>query len=172
MAWIAPPPTSMELMLWLLVHHDDCSSRLTPCYDGEGIQTSGTIARKKDPHMTMRAMTSLIPRPRERWAHRGSAVGRGLESAGGVAGAVRTSNLRSAGAAPVKCVDRRLGGGLDRVVDSLKAFLRSMTIRAIALTTKVRTKRTRPAAMSRRSCRRVELGGVVGDSATRRSRRR
>ena len=46
---------------------------------------------------------------------------------------------------------------------SVKAFLRSMTTRAIALTTKVRTKRTRPAAMSRRSCSVVELGGVVGD---------
>ena len=67
MAWIAPPPTSVELMLrWLLVHHDDSSSRLTPLLmTVKRIQTSGTIARPKDAHMTMRAMTSLMARPRD-----------------------------------------------------------------------------------------------------------
>ena len=68
MAWIAPPPTSVELMLrWLLVHHWDSSSRPTPLLmTVKRIQTSGTIASPKDAHMTIRAMTSLMARPRER----------------------------------------------------------------------------------------------------------
>ena len=67
MAWIAPPPTSVELMFALAVGPPrDSSSRLTPLLmTVKRIQTSGTIARKKDPHMTMRAMTSLTARPRD-----------------------------------------------------------------------------------------------------------
>ena len=105
MAWIAPPPTSVELMLrWLLVHHDDFRSRPTPLLmTVKRIQTSGTMARPNDPHMTMRAMTSLTARPRDLWPRSRGVDGRGAESDGGAAaGAVRTANLRSAGAAPAR----------------------------------------------------------------------
>ncbi len=62
MAWRAPPPASSELMLrWLPVHHCIDPSRWTPLeMTVQRIQTSGTIARKKQNHMTTRATTSLI----------------------------------------------------------------------------------------------------------------
>ena len=85
------------------------------------IQTSGTTAMKNAAHMTTRARRSLVAR------------GDDFEASSGCAGA-------------------RLGGALERGVElhgahSVKAFLRSMTMRATALTAKVSTNSTRPAAM-------------------------
>ena len=134
MAWRAPPPASSELMLrWLPVHHVDEASMWTPlAMTVQRIHTRGTMARTKAHHMTIRATTSLTARARWGWRIWASASppgaaarGRGCVVDGGVVG------------------DAAVGGG----AHSVKAFLRSMTTRAMLLTTKVSTKRTRPAAM-------------------------
>ena len=77
---------------------------------------------RKAAHMTMRAIAVAAVAP---------AAGAGAANAGSVGGG------------PGGPASRWCSSG----AHSVNAFLRSMTMRAIALTTKVRTNSTRPAAM-------------------------
>ena len=84
--------------------------------------------------MTTRATTSLTARAR--WGLPISAARRGPSGR-------RAASAASSGTARVVGDAALVGGG----AHSVKAFLRSMTTRAMLLTTKVSTKRTSPAAM-------------------------
>ncbi len=104
-----------------LVHHCDSSSIWPPLRSTLArIQTSGMTAMKNAAHITRRAMRSFAARDDDLDASSGRRGG-----AGG----------------------RRRGGVELHGAHSVKAFLRSMTMRAMALTAKVSTKSTRPAAM-------------------------
>ena len=118
----APPPSRRAVMpFWELVHHLGVEQQAAPLLTTvQRIQTSGTSASRKAAHITTWRTVLDSARPRRPRAARSAACGVGAGRVG----------RRSSGA------------------HSVNAFLRSMTMRATALTTKVRTKSTSPAAMN------------------------